>query len=316
MNKKMKIFIAGHTGLIGSACASHFMYRGYNNLITRSSNELDLTNQVAVNDFFAREKPEYVVLSAGKVGGIHMNINTPASLMWTNLQIQNNVMHAARQHACKRVIVFGSSCMYPKNAKQPMSELDLFSGKPEPSSLPYAISKMAAVYLALAMNKEDDADRFIPLIPNSVYGANDNFGPSMGHVLSALVARFSNAVENNLGSVTLWGSGQARREFIFSEDLASACLHLMFKDKIPLETPINIGTGYDISIRELAEKIGYLTKFSGEIIWDTTKPEGSLQKLLDSSVINGLGWKPITSLDQGLKYTINWYQTNSGAHTK
>lgn len=308
LNKESLIYIAGHTGLVGSACVKYFSEKGFTNLQTASRKNLDLRKSYDVSTFIEKIQPEYIVLAAGKVGGIQMNISSPATLMLTNLQIQNNIMCAARKTRVRKVILFGSSCMYPKNCEQPMREEKIFSGEIEQTSSAYATSKIAGLQLSEAMNKEDKEDRFTCLIPNSVYGPNDNFDPETGHVLSALIARFVLAKQEATETVTLWGSGRARREFVHSQDVASACLHAMSLERNIGAGPFNVGCGADISIRELALKIAEIVGYQGKILWDTTKPEGVLKKLLDSSKFTNMGWIPQKTFDDGLAETVNWFK--------
>jgi GDP-L-fucose synthase len=307
MDKKSRIYIAGHQGLIGSAIHSLLEKEGYTNLIIRSRQQLELTDPHAVVSFFSEQKPEYVILAAGQVGGIIENGKFPADFIKNNLAIQLNVFEAAQQNDVKRLIFFASSCMYPRQTQQPMPESALLSGHPEPSSLPYAISKLAGLQMCLAYNKQYQEKRFIPLIPNSAFGKNDNFNPESGHVLSALIQRFHHAKKNNLSEIKLWGSGSVRREFIHASDIAQACLFILSSDIAKLELPVNIGSGEELSIQELAEKISTIIGYSGKINWDPSKPEGAPRKLLDSTRINNFGWKPAMDFEQGLVETYHWY---------
>lgn len=306
MNKASRMFIAGHNGLIGSACVRHFTAQGFSQILTKTRAELELKNREEVFDFFSEAKPDYVIIAAGKVGGIVENQQNPADFMNENLQLQLNVMSAAQQFEVKRVVFFASSCMYPRECEQPMHEEQLLTGVPEPTSLAYAVAKLAGLQLCLSYNKQFSTDRFLPVIPNSVYGANDNFDPTKGHVLSALMHRFHTAKTNGDATVTLWGSGNPRREFVFSDDVAAACHFLL--EAGPKELPINIGTGEDISIRELARLIAKIVGYEGAIAWDTSKPDGAPRKLLDSSRIHSLGWSAKTALEDGLQATYAWYQ--------
>jgi GDP-L-fucose synthase len=310
MDLNSKIYVAGHTGLIGSGLLRRFARDGYKNIIVRSHHELDLTNQADVDAFFKHAKPEYVVLAAGKVGGIVENKTYPADFIRINLAIQANVLSAAHETGVKRVINFGSSCMYPRECPQPMQESALFSGVPEPTSMAYAASKMAGMQMCLAYNQQYGEKRFIPVIPNSAFGPNDNFNPESGHVLSALIRRFHEAKAGNFPSVTLWGTGSPCREFIHSDDIADACLMLLKSDLTDLEFPINLGSGRDISIKDLAQVIANVVGYEGELNWDTTKPDGSPRKLLDSKRINRFGWSPSVSFESGLRATYEWYLNN------
>lgn len=307
------IFVAGRTGLIGSAIVCALKAAGYHNLILRPHPELDLCNKQQVDAFFEQQRPQYVMLAAGKVGGILENQRFPADFISANLAISLNVLDAAHRTGVKRLVMFGSSCMYPKLAVQPMPETALLSGHPESTSLPYAIAKLAGVHLCLAYNQQYGQQRFIPLIPNSAYGPHDNFDPKSGHVLSALLARFHQAKIDGAPSVTLWGSGDPRREFIHSSDIAAACL-LMLRSELPvLELPLNVGSGSDISIRELASSIAQVVGYAGDLAWDSSKPDGTMRKLLDSSRMQLLGWRASVSLEDGLHDTYAWYVQQQAA---
>ena len=301
------IYIAGHEGLIGSAIVRTLQSSGYNNLLLRTHQELELTNTLLVDQFFDEYKPKYVFLAAGKVGGIVENKTYPADFIRTNLNIQLNVMNAAQKNNINKLIFFGSSCMYPRECKQPMAEDILLSGQPEPTSIAYAIAKLAGLQMCLAYNKQFNEQRFIPVIPNSAYGPHDNFDPNSGHVLSALITRFHKAKSEGTKSVTLWGSGNPRREFIHADDIAKASLWLMENDTKNIPLPINIGVDYDVSIKELALTIADIVGYEGIIEWDLSKPDGTPRKLLDSSRMRSLGWKPEIDFKDGLKETYNWY---------
>lgn len=310
MKPTTSILVAGSTGLIGRAILKRLTQKGYNNLYTPSRQELDLCDKQAVQDYFSQHTLEIVILAAGKVGGIHENASKPATFLTENLLINLNVLSAAQENKCARVINFGSSCMYPKKCKQPMTVEDLYTGKLEPTSIAYASAKLASFQLCLSFNQQFGTDRFLTVIPNSAYGPGDNFNPESGHVLSALISRFHHAIESKLDSITLWGSGQARREFIFSEDIADAVIFLLENNIVSPNRPINIGFGEDISIKELATIIKTKLGYSGSIEWDKNKPEGSLQKLLDNSVLANLGWVPKTNLETGICATYDWYLNN------
>jgi GDP-L-fucose synthase len=310
MNKTDKILVAGHTGLIGSAIVARLKKDGYSNLLLPGHAELELTDALAVDKYFDAHLPEYVVLAAGKVGGIIENKTYPADFMNTNLAIQLNVLKAAHRVGVRKLLLFASSCMYPRECPQPMAETALLSGHPEPTSLAYAISKLAGMQMCLAYNQQYGEQRFIPVIPNSAFGPNDDFNPKSGHVLSSLIRRFHEARETGAKSITLWGSGTPRREFIHTDDIADACVTLLNGDTSFLELPINIGTGKDYSICELAEKIAHMVKFTGLIEWDKSKPDGAPRKLLDSSRIKAFGWNPGVDLDTGLQSTYRWYLDN------
>ena len=310
MDKASKIYVPGHTGLIGSAIVKSLKEHGYSNVLIKPHAQLDLLNREEVSKFFEKERPEYVILCAGKVGGIVENKTFPADFISINLAIQQNVIGAAHRNDVKKLIFFGSSCMYPRECQQPMAESALFSGVPEPTSMAYAVAKMAGVQMCLAYNQQFGKKRFIPVVPNSAYGPNDNFNPESGHVLSALIRRFHEAKLKNIDKVTLWGSGSPKREFIHTDDIASACLRLLEADISSLQLPVNLGSGSDVSIRQLAEAIAKTIGYAGHIEWDTAKPDGAPRKLLDSSRINEFGWTPSVSFESGLKSTYEWYVNN------
>jgi GDP-L-fucose synthase len=313
--KDARIYVAGHTGLIGSAVVRRLMAEGYRRPITCDRATLDLTDSVATDRFFDECRPEYVVLAAGRVGGIIENQRFPADFITTNLAIQLNVLRAAQRTGVRRLIFPASSCMYPRECPQPMAETALLSGKPEPTSLAYAMAKLAGVQMCLAYNQQDGEPRFIPIIPNSAYGPGDNFDLASGHVLASLVRRFVDAQAENAPTVTLWGSGRPRREFVFADDIADACLRLLMDNVSGLELPVNLGSGIDYSIAELAGKIATLVGYTGRIVWDSEKPDGAPQKLLDSSRLKNWGWQPVTRLEDGLRQTIDWYRQNSAKET-
>lgn len=315
MKNDATIYVAGHAGLIGSAVVRRLERDGYRALITRRRSQLDLQDGGRVTEFFDEVHPEYVVLAAGRVGGIVENQTFPADFMDENIAIQLNVLKSARKVGVRKLILFGSSCMYPRECPQPMAEDALLSGKPEPTSLPYAISKFAGTYMCLAYNKQDRDTRFIPVIPNSAYGPHDNFDPKSGHVLSALMARFHQAKVSGAEFVTLWGSGSPRREFIHADDIADACVHLLTQNKAALDLPLNIGVGVDVSIKDLAELIAGVVGYKGRLEWDLTKPDGAPRKLLDSARIQSLGWKPKVGLAEGLSSTYQWYVDNARIET-
>jgi GDP-L-fucose synthase len=313
VNKNARIFVAGHAGLIGSAIVRAFKRAGYVNLMTRTRAEVDLHDADCVTRFFREARPEHVILAAGRVGGIGENTAFPADFMDANLSIQLNVLRAAKATDVAKLILFGSSCMYPRECPQPMTEDALLTGKPEPTSLPYAMSKLAGTYMCLAYNDQYRAKRFIPVIPNSVYGPHDNFDPRSGHVLSALIARFHAAKCAKLPSVTLWGSGAPRREFVHADDVAAACIFLLEHDVTTLELPVNLGVGHDLSISELAQAIADVVGFDGALVWDRTKPDGAPRKLLDSSRLSSFGWTPTIDFAAGLKSTYDWYVRNAAS---
>jgi GDP-L-fucose synthase len=311
MHKSSRIYIAGHTGLIGSAIMRIFNQHGFDNVISFSHRELNLCDSIAVDSFFDSMKPEYVVLAAGKVGGITENQSYPADFININLAIQLNVLRAAQRNHVRKLILFGSSCMYPRECPQPMPETALFSGYPEPTSLAYAVSKLAGIQMCLAFNKQYGGGCFIPVIPNTAFGPKDNFDPKSGHVLPALIRRFHEAKQANAPSVMLWGSGNPRREFVYVDDIAHACLSLFEGDTSQLQFPLNLGTGKDYSIRELAKIIANIVQYSGEIDWDRSKPDGAPQKLLDSGKLLSYGWRPKIDFVTGLRLTYDWYLKHS-----
>jgi GDP-L-fucose synthase len=306
MKRDSRFFLAGHEGLIGSAVMRRLKKEGVGSLHTRSRTELDLRIRSNVDAFFDEIRPEYVILAAGKVGGILQNRDFPADFLSDNLAIQLNVLSAAHRTGVKKLIFFGSSCMYPRECTQPMAESILFSGKPEPTSLSYAIAKMAGVQMCLAYNQQFGEKKFLPLIPNSVYGPNDDFDPKSSHVLAALLVRFLEAKKQSLESVTLWGSGAPRREFVHADDVADVCVRVLNEDVSSLEFPLNIGVGSDISIRQLGETIADLVGYQGRIEWDISKPDGAPRKLLDSTRIRNFGWTHQVELRDGLKRTLEW----------
>lgn len=310
MDKGSKIFVAGHSGLIGSAVARRLKRDGYERVLTKPRGALDLTNGTAVSAFFEEARPEYVVLAAGRVGGIVANQEIPAEFMTENISMQVNVLRAAQESGSKKLIYFGSSCMYPRECPQPMPEDRLLTGRPEPTSLPYAVAKIAGTFMCLAYNKQYAATQFIPVIPNSVYGPNDDFNRDTGHVLSSLMARLHEAKATGAGSVTLWGSGSPRREFIHADDVAGACVFLLRRDVSSLKLPVNIGVGSDLSIKELAVKIASVVGYEGAIAWDSSRPDGAPRKLLDGSRMRAFGWEAKVSLADGLASTYDWYLQN------
>ncbi len=279
----------------------------FDNLLLPSHQDLELKDAQAVDSFFAYHQPKYVFLAAGRVGGINENKTFPADFILTNLRIQMNILNAAQQNNVEKLIFYGSSCMYPRDCEQPMAEEFLLSGQLEETSIAYAIAKLAGLHMCLAYNKQFNDQRFITIIPNSVYGPNDNFNANSGHVLSALIARFHKAKLEDIKSITLWGTGNPKREFIHADDVAKASLWLMKNDIKNMPLPINIGVDYDVSIKELALTIADIVGYEGVIDWDLSKPDGTPRKLLDSSRVRSLGWKPEIDFKDGLKETYNWY---------
>lgn len=310
ITKKSKIYVAGHAGLLGSAILKKLISLGYKNIVTRTRQELELTDQNEVKHFFKDEHPEYVFLAAGLTGGIAANIKYPASFLHMNLAIQDNVFEAAQKYELKNLVFYGSSCIYPKNCPQPIKEDHLQSGRTEETNEAYAIAKTAGIIACRSYNTQFHTDRFIALVPNSMYGPHDNFDPENSHVLSALIRKFHDAMIEGKDSVTLWGTGNPRREFIFSEDVADASIFAMENAKKLENRHYNIGTGKDYSIKELASIISRIVGFKGETRWDTTRPDGAPRKLLDSSRFSSLGWKPNMDIEKGLEITYEWYKQN------
>ena len=308
MKLSAKIYVAGHNGMVGSAICRELINKGYNNLIFKSSKELDLRNQQSVQNFFKKQSPEYVFLSAAKVGGILANSTYKADFIYDNLMIQNNVINSSYNSGVKKLLFLGSSCIYPKMSEQPIKEDYLLSGYLEPSNEPYAIAKIAGLKLCQYYKEQYRCD-FISLMPTNLYGINDNFDLNNSHVLPALIRKFHEAKIDKKPFVELWGSGTPMREFLYVDDLAEASVFLMknYSDS----SLVNVGTGKDLSILDLATKIKDIIGFSGEIKWDTSKPDGTPKKLLDVSKINNLGWRAKTSLSEGIKRTYSWYVQNA-----
>lgn len=305
MVQTAKIYIAGHTGMLGSALERNLKREGFNNIITRTSIELDLRNQKAVSDFFDKEKPEYVVLAAARVGGIQANLAAPAEFLFENLQIQNNVIHQAYLNNVKKLVYFGSSCIYPKNSPQPMKEEYILSGKLEPTNEGYAIAKIAGLKLC-EFYKKQYGFNCISIMPCNLYGPNDSFDLQHSHVLSALVKRFCDAKSFNLQEIKLWGTGIAKREFMHIDDLVKAVMMLI--ENYDDAEIINVGSGTDISIKELAKLISIKTDFKGEIKWDETKSDGMLKKCMDNSKIKRMGFVPQIELSEGIDQMIEIYK--------
>lgn len=300
-----KIFVAGDKGLVGSAIVRKLNELGYKNILTAAKEELNLINQQAVSDYFNRNKPEYVFLAAAKVGGILANNTYPADFIYDNLMIEANIIHSSYKSGVKKLLFLGSSCIYPKFAEQPIKEDSLLTGLLEPTNEPYAIAKIAGIKLCHAYRRQYGVN-FISAMPTNLYGYNDNFDLNNSHVLPALIRKFHEAKINNSPNVTLWGSGTPYREFLFIDDLAEACVFLM-KNYSDTEI-INIGTGKDITIKELAELVMKIVGYEKEIVWDKEKPDGTPRKLLDVSRIQRLGWNASTSLEEGIRLTYNWYK--------
>jgi len=314
MKKDSKIYVAGHNGMVGSAIVRKLREEGYDNLLLRSHNELDLLDQQATFDFFKQEKPDYVVLAAAKVGGIMANDTYRAQFIYENLQIQNNVIHAAYENDTEKLIFLGSSCIYPKHAPQPMKEEHLLSGKLEDTNEPYAIAKIAGIKTCENYYRQYGSN-FFSIMPANLYGPNDNFDLKTSHVLPALIRKFHEGKIENEDEVTIWGTGKPEREFMHVDDLASACFFLMeeidagdiYEQDIP---HINIGTGKDLTINELANLISDIVGFKGEIVHDKTKPDGTPKKLLDVSRLNSLGWQAQIPLKEGIEQTYEWFKNN------
>ena len=302
MEKNSKIYIAGHRGMVGSAIMRRLQKEGYSNFVFRTSAELDLRNQQAVADFFAAEKPEYVFLAAAKVGGILANNTYRAEFLYDNLSIQNNVIHLAWKSGVKKLLFLGSSCIYPRLAPQPLKEEYLLTGLLEPSNEPYAIAKIAGIKMCDAYRSQYGCN-FISVMPSNLYGPNDNYDLSNSHVLPALLRKFHEAKMNNKQEAEVWGTGKPRREFLHADDMADACFFLMKNYNEP--GMVNIGTGEDLSIKELAEMIKEITGYKGKIVFDTSKPDGTPRKLLDVSKLSGLGWKASVNLQEGMGRVYN-----------
>lgn len=298
MEKEAKIYVAGHRGMVGSAMVRELERNGYTNIVSRTSKELDLRDTNAVQHFFEAEKPDYVFLAAAKVGGIVANNTYRAEFLHDNLMIQNNIIHQSYLNKVKKLMFFGSSCIYPKLAPQPLKEEYLLTGLLEPTNEPYAIAKITGIKMCEAY-REQYGCNYIAVMPTNLYGLNDNYHPQNSHVLPALIRKFHEAKENNTPSVEIWGTGSPKREFLFADDLAKACFHLMmeYNDK----QFVNIGCGEDLSIKELAQTIQKVVGFKGELKFDTSKPDGTPRKLMDVEKVFATGWRPQTKLEEGIK---------------
>ena len=315
MEKTSRIFVAGANGLVGSALVRSLRGRGYTDLLIPSRDELDLTSQQAVADFFQQNKPDYVFLAAARVGGIHANNSYPAEFIYSNLVIQTNVIHQAWLHKVRRLLFLGSSCIYPKLAPQPMQEEHLLTGPLEPTNEPYAIAKIAGIKLCESYNRQYNT-QFIAVMPTNLYGPGDNFHPENSHVLPALIRRFHEAKQQNGSEVVIWGSGTPRRELLYVDDMAAGCLHLMWLSdaqigsellSYPKPCFVNLGTGEDVTIRELAETVQRVVAFTGRLQFDTSKPDGTPRKLQDVSRMHSLGWQHTVGLEEGIRRTYAWY---------
>lgn len=305
MEKGAKVYVAGHQGLVGSAILRKLISEGYSNIVTLSFQELDLRDQTAVNEFFKKEQPEYVFLAAAKVGGILANNTYPVDFLRDNLLIQTNVIDAAYRYGSRKLLFLGSSCIYPKFAPQPIKEEYLLTGELEPTNEPYAIAKIAGIKLCQAYNRQYQTN-FISVMPTNLYGPGDNFDLETSHVIPALIRKFHESKIKGKDQVVVWGSGKPFREFLHVDDLADACLFLM--SNYNSSEIINIGTGKDLSIAELAYLIKDIVGYDGNIIFDTSKPDGTPRKLLDVSKLFNMGWKPRITLEEGIRSTYSWYQ--------
>ncbi len=305
MKQDSKIYVAGHTGLVGSALVRTLKAQGYTNIITKTLEQVDLRVQRAVDEFFSAEQPEYVFLAAAKVGGIQANSTQPAEFIYDNLVITNNVIDAAYKSQVKKLLFLGSSCIYPRDCAQPIKEEYLLTGPLEKTNEPYAIAKIAGIKLCEAYRKQYNAN-FIAAMPTNLYGTHDNFDTETAHVIPALIAKMHQAKLEHKDTVTLWGSGSAQREFLFVDDCAEALISLMHNYNT--SEIINIGSGQECTIAELAHLIKEIVGFEGKIVFDSTKPDGTPRKLLDSTKINNFGWRAKTELYDGLKKTISWYE--------
>ena len=307
LDRTKKIYVAGHRGLVGSALVRKLKSEGFLNVVTRTHEELDLTRQSEVENFFAKEKPAYVILAAAKVGGIYANDTYPADFIMQNLQIECNVIDAAYKNGVEKLLFLGSSCIYPRECPQPIKEEYLLSGYLEKTNEAYALAKIAGLKMCAFYNQQYGTD-YISVMPCNLYGVNDNFSPENSHVIPALMRKFHEAKENKEPAVTVWGSGKPLREFLNVDDLADACLFLM--DHYKGNEFFNVGYGKEVTILELAEMMKQVTEFQGEIILDGSKPDGTPRKLTDISRLKEMGWKPKICLEEGLKQTYEWYKAN------
>ena len=317
LNKNPKIYIAGHRGMVGSAIVRNLQAQGFDNIVTKTHAELDLTNQQAVKEFFEQEKPEQVYLAAAKVGGIHANNTYPAEFIYQNLMMEANVIHQAFQAGVKKLLFLGSSCIYPKMAPQPMAEDALLTGQLEPTNEPYAIAKIAGIKLCESYNRQYGQSHGIDyrsVMPTNLYGPGDNYHPENSHVIPALIRRFHEAKQNNAEEVVIWGTGTPMREFLFVDDMAAASVFVMNLDKAtydlhtePMQSHINVGFGSDVTIKELAETIGQVIGYKGKITFDVSKPDGTPRKLMNSSRLQGMGWQAKVNLIDGLRRAYQDY---------
>ena len=317
MNLTDKIYISGHTGLVGSAIVRQLKERGFHNLIMQTHKELDLINQNQVQVFFKKVKPDYVILAAAKVGGIHANNSYPADFIYKNIMIESNVINSAYENKVKRLLFLGSTCIYPKAVKQPMQEDAILTSILEPTNEPYAIAKIAGIKLCESYNRQHNTD-FRSVMPTNLYGTNDNFHPENSHVIPALIQRLHHAKINNDPEVIVWGTGNAMREFLHVDDMAQASLfvleldeHIYKANTKPMLSHINVGTGKDVTIKEMAEIMKKVVGFKGKLVFDKAKPDGAARKLVDVSCLSNLGWKYSIDLKEGLEITYDWYLKKS-----
>ena len=316
MDLNDKIYIAGHRGLVGSAIVRQLESRGFTNLLMRTHKELDLCNQAQVQNFFQQEEPDYVILAAAKVGGIHANNTYPADFIYQNMMIEANVINSAYENKVKRLLFLGSTCIYPKAVEQPMREDALLTGVLEPTNEPYALAKIAGIKLCESYNRQHGTD-FRSVMPTNLYGINDNFHPENSHVIPALMRRFHEAKVNNDAEVIVWGTGNAMREFLYVDDMAQASLFVLELDEETYQantksmlSHINVGTGKDVTIREMAETIKEIVDYKGKLIFDTTKPDGAIRKLIDVTRLSDMGWEYSVDIKDGLSKTYEWYLEN------
>lgn len=319
---KKRIFVAGHRGMVGSAIVRQLAVRDDVEIVTRTRSELNLLNQNDVHDFFAKESIDEVYLAAAKVGGIHANNTYPAEFIYENMMMECNIIHAAHQNDVQHLLFLGSSCIYPKMAEQPMSELALLTGILEATNEPYAIAKIAGIKLCESYNRQYGRD-YRSVMPTNLYGENDNFHPENSHVIPALMRRFHEAKENGDAEVVVWGTGTPMREFLYVDDMAAASIHVMELDKDtyqantqPMLSHINVGTGVDCTIREMAETMARVVGFKGDVVFDSTKPDGTPRKLMDVSRLASLGWRFSTELEDGLAKTYQWFLANQNNFRK
>lgn len=308
-----KIYLAGHRGMVGSAILRQLQAAGHDNVVTRTHAELDLTDQAAVRTFLQTEKPDQIILAAAKVGGIHANNEYPAEFIYQNLMMEANIIHQAWAVGCNELLFLGSSCIYPKFAEQPMQESALLTGILESTNEPYAIAKIAGIKLCESYNRQYGTD-YRSVMPTNLYGENDNFHLENSHVIPAMIRKFHDAKVAGAATVTLWGTGKAMREFLHVNDMAAASLHVLNLPQAayqavtePMLSHINVGTGVDVTIKQLAETIQKVVGFNGDIVWDSSKPDGTPRKLMDSAKLRALGWQPAIELEEGLKTTYDWF---------